>query len=259
MERESMRIEFTPEQYIQLNAVKDIVGNREFSGYGFVNIEKVNGEVVFKVYDIVLLDVRSQGYTEISQKKIARVLSREDASHMRLWFHRHPIGSGKPGPFNWSITDKIACTQEPLGSVDRDRLGWALAAVLTPGGWVGRVDKFKDGTVTTKHIPVGVSVDNGILDDARQLLDERVEREAIESSTSIEWESGQVLVDEALALIGSIEFEVRNKSVNGLKQDYLDTLDWCEDVLEENDALLGIFEKFREFQKIRKLRKALHD
>lgn len=65
---------------------------------------------------------------------------------------RHPLGNGNPGPHNWSGTDEKTCTEEPLGS-PAALTNWAAAIVITPKGWVGRIDSFKNGHKTL-HLPV---------------------------------------------------------------------------------------------------------
>ena len=56
----------------------------EFSGFGFCDREP-NGDIF--VYDFVLMDVGSEGYTEIDPKKILPLMEREDRDKMRVWIH----------------------------------------------------------------------------------------------------------------------------------------------------------------------------
>lgn len=129
--------------------------NLEFSGVGFIDRR---GRELY-VYDFVLLNVGSYGYTEIPPEKVAQLAStRPDADKMRLWLHRHPIGSGVPGPHNWSGTDEKTCVEEPLGS-PAALTTWAAAIVITPKGWVGRLDSFKNGHKTL-HLPVYPNLDD---------------------------------------------------------------------------------------------------
>ncbi|MGD0002834.1 MAG: hypothetical protein ABSE06_01250 [Anaerolineaceae bacterium] len=119
----------------------------EFSGFGFCN---VIGEDII-VYDFVLLHVGSPGYTEIPPQKVLALLDRPDAKNMKVWLHRHPVGNGIPGPHNWSGTDEHTCTKEPLGGVP-EMVKWSVAVVITPRGWVGRIDNHL--THKTLHLPV---------------------------------------------------------------------------------------------------------
>ena len=68
----------------------------------------------------------------------------------------HPLGNGIPGPHNWSGTDEHTCTKEPLGG-SPDLIGWSVALVRTPGGWVGRIDNHK--TKQTRHLEVFPKLD----------------------------------------------------------------------------------------------------
>jgi hypothetical protein len=134
-----MKIRFEPLVALKLETLVNATRGQEFSGFGFVDLDKTNG--TFIVYDIVLLDVGNVIYTEIPTKKILELMDRPDAPHMKLWFHRHPMGDGKPGPRNWSSTDEDTARRNPLGGVP-ELVQWALAIVRTPEGWVGRYDTF---------------------------------------------------------------------------------------------------------------------
>ena len=173
-----MKILYSPDVFVRLSAITNIVGKREFSGYGFVRIDhETEDGPNFIVYDIELLDVGSTGWTEIPKEKILAMFDRKDAANRKLWFHRHPLGNGQPGPHNWSGTDQHTCTKEPLGAINPNDVGWALATVLTPGGWVGRIDRFKPGGFITTHLPVEVEIDLDIFHTARKLLNEQIEEE----------------------------------------------------------------------------------
>ena len=165
-----MKILIDPVPFMQLHVIEAVAENREFSGYGFVEVEERKGEQVFRIYDIELLDIGSTGYTEFDSRAILEVLKREDSNRMKCWFHRHPLGSGKPGPENWSQTDENTCVNEPLGCPDPMKVKWALAIVLTPKGWVGRLDQFKDGQHKTTHLPVEANIDWSIVSKAKKLL-----------------------------------------------------------------------------------------
>lgn len=58
--------------------------NQEFSGFGFCT-KNSDGDIV--IYDFVLLDVGSWGYTEINPKKILPLIEREDRANMKVWIH----------------------------------------------------------------------------------------------------------------------------------------------------------------------------
>jgi uncharacterized protein with PIN domain len=89
---------------------------------------------------------------------------------LKLWFHRHPIGSGTPGdPGNWSGTDNYTATKEPMG-VDPKLVQWSVAIVRTPGGWVGRVDLHVP-TPKTFHCAVEPRHPSAeVMEEAKQLL-----------------------------------------------------------------------------------------
>ena len=119
----------------------------EFSGFGFCNIQ---GEQIV-VYDFVLLHVGSFGYTQIEPELVLKLMDRPDASCMKVWIHKHPMGSGVPGPNNWSGRDEMTCIEEPMGGVPM-MVKWSAAVVITPHGWVGRVDNHLSHR--TIHLPV---------------------------------------------------------------------------------------------------------
>ena len=100
-------------------------GGLEFSGLGL--IEKQGS--VFNVIDVDLFGVGSGGYTEFSPERSSKML--EDP-RCKLWFHRHPITG-------WSGRDEQTATREPLGGPP-ELVQWSVAIVLTPNGWIGRVD-----------------------------------------------------------------------------------------------------------------------
>ena len=127
-------------------AVKETNG-LEFSGLGFVKQEKGG----LCIYDAVVLNVGSEGYTEIDPKKIFPLLEREDAANIKCWFHRHPIGNGIPGMHNWSGMDQDTIMTAPLGGIP-EIVKWSVSIVRTPLGWVGRVDNHVKRT--TVHVPV---------------------------------------------------------------------------------------------------------
>ena len=232
-----MKIYFEPEVFLQLQQITEIVGKREYSGYGFVNIEKKDGDTNFIVYEFVLLDVGNTGWTEFSAEKILPLLNRKDANQMKLWLHRHPVGNGVPGPHNWSATDQNTCTKEPLGCPDPSKVGWALAAVLTPNGWVGRVDYFKEDKVKTAHIPVGVRIKRNNIDEAQKLLDEQLANEQLDASYELyepNWDDPEVIVEVALDIARSIW----NAYAKGeVPEGFLEDLEYIEAVADCFDGI----------------------
>jgi hypothetical protein len=118
---------------LQLTAWNIATNGKEFSGLGLIEKE---GDV-FHVVDVFLMGVGSEMYTEFNSER-QRALGNDP--RLKLWFHKHPIGSGNPGdPGNWSGTDEHTATQEPMG-VHPELVQWSVAIVRTPGGWVGRID-----------------------------------------------------------------------------------------------------------------------
>ena len=144
-----MRIRLEPQVAIGLETCCVQVHGQEFSGFGYVKVDRENQGVV--IYDFVPLDVGTSVYTEISAGAVAKLATEERAKDLRCWIHRHPLGSGKPGPENWSGTDNATIAQTPLGGVP-ELVGWSLSIVRTPHGWVGRVDNHRKGT--TQHLEV---------------------------------------------------------------------------------------------------------
>ena len=111
--------------------------HREFSGFGFVKLEKD----IIRVYDFILLDVGSEVFTEIPTKKLLELMEHPHAQDMKCWVHAHPVGDGKPGRHNWSGTDENTIQTNPLGGLP-ELVKWSVSMVLTPRGWVGRIDNY---------------------------------------------------------------------------------------------------------------------
>jgi hypothetical protein len=130
---------------VKLTAWAIATKGREFSGLGLIERE---GEILH-VVDVDLLGVGSSTFTEFSPER-SRQLPPDP--RRKLWLHKHPVGDGNPGPHNWSGTDERTATQEPLGGIPQ-LVQWSVAIVLTPGGWVGRVD-IHIPTLQTFHCPV---------------------------------------------------------------------------------------------------------
>jgi len=78
-----MNITLAPNVAIDLETITTQVRGQEFSGFGFVE-QRPDG---LYVYDYVILDVGSQGYTEIQPEDVMALASRPDAANMRLWMH----------------------------------------------------------------------------------------------------------------------------------------------------------------------------
>jgi hypothetical protein len=182
--KKPMRIFLDQNVFAQLEAARVAAGNLEFSGFGFVNVHNADDETVFEVYEVVVLDVGSPGYTEIPAEKILPLLDRSDAGKMKLWFHRHPLGSDIPGPHNWSATDDRTAEEEPLGSIP-ELVKWSISIVRTPQAWVGRFDKYKDGKVTTYHIPVEYGVDQSFIETVTNLRKEYETRRVVTATAPL--------------------------------------------------------------------------
>lgn len=142
-------------------------GNKEFSGFGLIEQE---GDI-FHVVDVFLMGVGSEGFTEFNHERQHQlVVALKGDPRLKLWFHKHPIGSGNPGePGNWSGTDEHTATKEPMG-VDPKLVQWSVAIVRTPGGWVGRVDLHVP-KARTFHCAVEPRMPSAeVLEEAKQLL-----------------------------------------------------------------------------------------
>ena len=142
-----MKIVLRPEVAMILEATVGLAGNQEFSGFGFAN--SIDGYI--DVYDFILLDVGSMGFTEIKTEDVVRLSERPDAANIKVWVHKHMVGDGVPGPQNWSGTDNQTIAEDPLGGIPQ-LVGWSASIVRTPKGWVGRVDNHI--TKKTVHVEV---------------------------------------------------------------------------------------------------------
>lgn len=156
-----MKIIIQPEVMYRLMAYAAITRD-EFSGFGFC--EREDGDIV--IYDFVLLDVGSETYTEIEPARVLPLLQREDRKNMKVWLHRHPLGSGIPGPHNWSGRDERTIRHEPLGATP-EAVNWSVSVVLTPGGFVGRIDNYLNGK--TQHLEVEPNTRN-LIQEVRDLV-----------------------------------------------------------------------------------------
>lgn len=171
-----MKVILSNEIYLQLMTYAHASREQEFSGVGWV---KVNGPLI-EVYDIQILSAGNRGFTEIEPDKLFAATSRNDRNDLRLWWHRHPIGNGIPGKHNWSSLDEKTIKKSPLGGIP-EWMGWSVSIVLTPKGWVGRVDNYK--TNKTAHIKVEPFVSDAYT-EMDLLLDEWAKRTAIPKAPS---------------------------------------------------------------------------
>jgi hypothetical protein len=126
------------EVQVKLCAWAEMTGGLEFSGLGEVTRE---GSMFF-IEDVTLLGVGSVNFTEFPYERASRL---GPNIKRKLWFHRHPITG-------WSGTDEDTATKTPLGGVP-EMIQWSLAIVLTPRGWIGRID-FHAPKKKTVHLPV---------------------------------------------------------------------------------------------------------
>ena len=119
------------------------------------------------MYDIILLHVGSEGLTIIPGEQVMELTKREDASNMRVWFHRHPLGNRTPGWHNWSGTDNQTIAETPLGGIP-EIVKWSASIVRTPQGWVGRIDNHI--TSNTVHVNVLGQAPLEIVNETTRLL-----------------------------------------------------------------------------------------
>jgi hypothetical protein len=169
--KKPMSILLDQKVFAQLEAARVAAREQEFSGFGFVNVIKSAEETVFQIYDVVILDVGSSGFTEIPSEKILALMDRPDASKMKLWLHRHPIHGYVSAPSCWSGTDNHTIEKEPLGGLP-ETVKWSISIVRTPQTWVGRFDKYVGDKVITFHIPVVYGVEQSFINNVLQLRKE---------------------------------------------------------------------------------------
>ena len=174
-----MKIILTPEIALKLHTFARIY-TKEFSGFGFIERDGDN----LKVYDIVVLDVGSESFTEIPTKKILDLMNRPDADKMKLWYHKHPVNG-------WSGTDENTIKTAPLGGIP-DLVKWSASIVLTPNlGWIGRVDSYKTGkTIIADVVPNYHQWAQTTLDEIIASKPKRVFVPRYQSSQTDEWDNG---------------------------------------------------------------------
>lgn len=111
---------------------------REVSGVGTIEMNKEDATITLK--RAWLMAAGSSVYTEIPAERMAGIIKegvRPDL--IKVWWHRHPVGNGIPGPHNWSGRDNKTIREEPFG-IEPDMVQWLVSIVRTPYGWVGRYD-----------------------------------------------------------------------------------------------------------------------
>ena len=146
-----MNITLSKAVYGKLLACQISTKGKEFSGFGFAKMHKSS----LFVYDFVLLALGSETYTEINPRSILALMDRPDAKNMKVWHHSHPMGDGVPGRHCWSWMDDTTIRDNPLGGFPA-AVKWSASVVLTPGGFVGRIDNHLTGK--TKHLSVTPNV-----------------------------------------------------------------------------------------------------
>jgi len=139
------KIILSPAVALNLENLVHTTREQEFSGLGLVNV--VDGDLV--VYDIVLMNVGSMGFTEISAEDLIK-LNRPDKANIRLWFHRHPVEG-------WSGTDVNTITTAPLGGIP-EIVRWSASIVRTPTRWIGRIDDHIHKTSLVAEVTPNVDV-----------------------------------------------------------------------------------------------------
>ena len=198
-----MKIVIKPEIYALLMDIHHL-RPKEFSGFGFCTHTKDTIEI----YDFVLLDVGSEVFTEIPPEVILPLMDRSDAGNMKVWAHAHPLGSGVPGPENWSGTDNNTILNEPLGGIP-EAVKWSASIVLTPKGWVGRVDNY----ITKKTIHCQVEPHS----NAAELLQAVTERKQKRTVKSMAIQTAGFWTDAELAEYGLTRQEWVEEIVQGLE------------------------------------------
>ena len=198
-------INLSPQVALKLETITTQMNGKEFSGIGFASFADGN----FEIYDVILISVGSEVYTEIPSKKLLPILDRPDARNMKVWFHRHGVGNGIPGQHNWSGTDTKTARMEPLGCpIGMAHLvKWSLSIVRTPLGWVGRYDTYGDKGETA-HLRVEPSMAQSIIPEIDNLWGEynrlhgkHISFAELHNSKYAEWKN----LDLAMANLGDDE------------------------------------------------------
>lgn len=148
----------------------------------------------FYIDDVWLLDKGTFSETNISPRVAAefmqdRIQDGIPLQDIKLWWHRHPVNG-------WSGTDETAIRSTPLGNtIDPKGVGWMIAIVWTPKGWIGRFDQLADPGYTL-HIPVLVDGQEQVLEYETINTFKRVE---VPSNQLTLWEGVQEVQDEGEA------------------------------------------------------------
>jgi hypothetical protein len=132
---------------------------------------------------------------------------------------KHPIGNGVPGPQNWSGTDNATIELAPLGGIP-ELVRWSVSMVLTPGGWVGRIDNHL--THKTEHLEVSPNIPPAIA-EIRAI----VQKKYVELQAKREKEDA-----ERLEAVSALAETIRAR-VEELDQNILDDLGISREDLEE--------------------------
>lgn len=159
-----MHILLEPHVAISLEAMAVQTGRLEFSGLGTCHRD---GDAIV-IDDVRLMDVGNEGYTEAPPKEIYDYLQYVQAQNkqIKVWYHRHPMGNGKPGDHNWSGRDVATIKNEPLGGFPH-LVKWSVSIVRTPAGWVGRLDDYINNK--TYHLEVLGQAPQEVLDRTYEL------------------------------------------------------------------------------------------
>jgi len=182
-----MNIILSHDALMKLCAYKLLSGSNEFSGFGAVT--KYGKTLVIE--DVDLLNIGSFGYTEIpSHRQAALPLDPK----RKLWFHRHPIGDGIPGTHNWSGRDNQTAEREPFGGIP-ELVQWSVSIVLTPRGWVGRIDAYLP-KLNTIHVEVTPQPTPQDYEMAKKLITPELEAYADELKKEFETMYGKDLDEE---------------------------------------------------------------
>ncbi len=148
-------------------------GGREVSGVGIM--EKDPEAKTFTLRKCWLMAAGSVAYTEIPGARMVKLIEegvRPD--QLKVWWHRHPVGNGIPGPHNWSGTDNNTIREEPFG-IDPSMVKWLVSIVRTPRGWVGRYDSHV--LKQTVHMSVKTKVSEKQYGAAADLIDRHIQAE----------------------------------------------------------------------------------
>ena len=158
---------------IHLETWVSSAAGREVSGVGIM--EASPEEKTFTLKKCWLMAAGSVAYTEIPGEQMVKIIKdgvRPD--QIKVWWHRHPVGNGIPGPHNWSGTDNHTIREEPFG-IDPSMVGWLLSIVRTPRGWVARYDNHERKETT--HMEVKGKVSSEQYMAAANLIERHVQAE----------------------------------------------------------------------------------